>query len=145
MRGRTRFDPDQAWWQLAKILQNPCATDTLADHHRARIIDPVHLEYRLPNIQTNRANLAHGRLPSMWFALTQPPYGTSMPQSGRRPQHHLQTLGEHNRIPLYPPKPDIRVHASPSLLRANRRHAHHAGRPAVVTVVVPPGLDQGFQ
>src|SRR6516165_6613069 len=87
MRGRTRFDPDQAWWQLAKILQNPCATDTLADHHRARIIDPVHLEYRLPNIQTNRANLAHGRLPSMWFALTQPPYGTSMPQSGRRPQH----------------------------------------------------------
>ncbi len=23
----------------------------------------------------------------MWFALTQPPYGTSMPQSGRRPQH----------------------------------------------------------
>ena len=35
----------------------------------------------------NRANLAHGRLPSMWFALMQPPYGTSMPQSGRRPQH----------------------------------------------------------
>ena len=23
----------------------------------------------------------------MWFASTQPPYGTSMPQSGRRPQH----------------------------------------------------------
>jgi len=23
----------------------------------------------------------------MWFALTQPPYGTSMPQNGRRPQH----------------------------------------------------------
>jgi predicted MFS family arabinose efflux permease len=23
----------------------------------------------------------------MWFALTQPPYGTPMPQSGRRPQH----------------------------------------------------------
>src|SRR6516164_910385 len=92
MRGRTRFDPDQAGWQLAKILQNPRATDALADHHRARIIDPVHLEYRLPNIHTNRANLAHGRLPSMWFALTQPPYGTSMPQSGRRPQHHKQTF-----------------------------------------------------
>src|SRR6516162_11332127 len=91
MRGRTRFDPDQAGWQLAKILQNPCATDALADHHRARIIDPVHLEYRLPNIQTNRANLAHGRLPSMWFALTQPPNGTSMPQSGRRPQHQTRT------------------------------------------------------
>src|SRR6516165_4746402 len=108
MRGRTRFDPDQAGWQLAKILQNPCSTDALADHNRARIIDPVHLEYRLPNIQTNRANLAHGRLPSMWFALTQPPYGTSMPQSGRRPQHHLQTFGKPNRMSALPPKADIR-------------------------------------
>jgi hypothetical protein len=27
----------------------------------------------------------------MWFALTQPPYGTSMPQSGRRPQHQKLT------------------------------------------------------
>jgi 2-polyprenyl-3-methyl-5-hydroxy-6-metoxy-1,4-benzoquinol methylase len=62
--------------------------DALADHHRTRIIDPVHLEHRLRNIKTNRANLVHGRLPSMWFASTQPPYGTSMPQSGRRPQHH---------------------------------------------------------
>jgi hypothetical protein len=26
----------------------------------------------------------------MWFALTQPPYGTSMPQSGRRPQHQTE-------------------------------------------------------
>src|SRR5262249_11277476 len=29
-----------------------------------------------------------GRLPSMWFVSTQPPYGTSMPQGGRRPPHH---------------------------------------------------------
>src|SRR5262249_35157424 len=28
------------------------------------------------NIKTNRANLAHGRLPSMWFASAKPPYGT---------------------------------------------------------------------
>ena len=55
-------------------------------------IHAVHLKYRLRNIETNRANFAHGRLPSMWFALTQPPYGTSMPQRGRRPQHHLQTF-----------------------------------------------------
>ena len=27
-------------------------------------IDAVNLEYRLRNIETNRANLAHGRLPS---------------------------------------------------------------------------------
>src|SRR4051794_3890247 len=66
------------------------AADAIADHKRARNIDLVHLEDRLRNIQTNCANLAHGRLPSMWFASTEPPYGASMPKSGHRPQH--QTL-----------------------------------------------------
>jgi hypothetical protein len=28
----------------------------------------------------------------MWFASTQPPYGTLMPQSGRRPQHHSRLV-----------------------------------------------------
>ncbi len=64
---------DQARRQSGEDLQQLQTTDTLADHHRARTINPVHLEDRLRNIQTNRANLAHGRLPSMWFATTQPP------------------------------------------------------------------------
>ena len=50
----------------------------LTDHHRTISIHAVNLKYRLRNIETNRANLAHGRLPSLWFALTQPPFGTSM-------------------------------------------------------------------
>ena len=70
----------------------PSPGDPLADHHRAINIHPVNLEYRLRNIETNRANFAHGRLPSKWFASTQPPYGTPMPQSGRRPQHHLRPI-----------------------------------------------------
>jgi hypothetical protein len=37
-------------------------------------INAVNLEYRLRDIKTNRVNLAHGRLPSQWFALTQPPF-----------------------------------------------------------------------
>jgi hypothetical protein len=36
--------------------------------HLSRGINAMHLKYRLRNIQTDRANLAHGRLPSMWFA-----------------------------------------------------------------------------
>ena len=32
-----------------------------------------------------------------WFALTQPPYGTSMPQSGRRPQRQKQTRAVQRR------------------------------------------------
>jgi hypothetical protein len=47
----------------------------------------MHLKYRLRNIETDRANLAHGRLPSMWFASRNHPLALLMPQSGRRPQH----------------------------------------------------------
>src|SRR5262252_6465278 len=107
MRGRTGFDPDQARRQLAKILQHLCATDALADHNDAIDIHPVRLKHRFRNIETNRANLAHGRLPSMWFALTQPLYGTSMPKSGRRPQHHKRTFSEVCAMSALPPKADI--------------------------------------
>ena len=31
----------------------------------------------------------------MWFVSTQPPYGTFMPQSGRRPQHQTETIRSH--------------------------------------------------
>jgi hypothetical protein len=51
----------------------------------------VNLKNRLRDIETDRANLAHGRLPLKWFVSTQPPYGTLMPQSGRRPQHQIYT------------------------------------------------------
>ena len=66
---------------------------TLARLTRLRIttaafnVNAVNLEYRLRNIETDCDNLAHGRLPSKWCTSTQPPYGTPMPQSGRRPQH----------------------------------------------------------
>src|SRR5258707_15243060 len=87
----TRFDSNQTRRQIGEEYQYLGATNALADHHRTGAIDPVHLEHRLRNIKTDRDNLAHGRLPSMWLALAQPPYGTSMPQSGRRPQHQTAT------------------------------------------------------
>jgi hypothetical protein len=87
VRRGTGFDTDQTRRKLLKERQDIPTLQLPADHHLARNINPVHLEYGLRNIQTNRANFAHGRLPATWFALTQPPYGTSMPQSGRRPQH----------------------------------------------------------
>ena len=88
MRRRTGFDPHQAWRKAGEELQHLRAADALAHHHRASAIDPVYLEYRLRNIKTDRANLARGRLPSMWFALRNHPMALLMPQSGRRPQHH---------------------------------------------------------
>jgi hypothetical protein len=44
----------------------------------------------------------------MWFALTQPPYGTSMPQSGRRPQHQVPTFSAAPPRSALPSKADIR-------------------------------------
>src|ERR1700722_6261833 len=88
MSGRTSFDTNKARRQIREKLQHLRTANALAYHYRSGVIDTVNLEYRLRNIETNRDNLAHGRLPSKWFVSTQPPYGTPMPQSGRRPQHH---------------------------------------------------------
>jgi hypothetical protein len=59
---------------------------------RATSVNAMNLKNRFRYVETNRANFAHGRLPSCGCALTQSPYGTSMPQSGRRPQHHSRRL-----------------------------------------------------
>src|SRR5450755_2914709 len=50
-----------------KELKNLRSTNTPADHHHAIRIDAVNLKHRLRNIDTDRANLTHGRLPSMWL------------------------------------------------------------------------------
>src|SRR5258708_32210793 len=43
----------------------------------------------------------------MWFALTQPLYGTSMPQSGRRPQHQKLRFDDVRVASALPPEADI--------------------------------------
>src|SRR5215468_6972258 len=88
MCGRTRLNAHEAGRQRREELQQLRAANALADHHRATGVHAVDLKNRLRDIETDRANLAHGRLPSKWFVSTQPPYGTLMPPSGRRPQHH---------------------------------------------------------
>src|SRR5205814_7462913 len=72
----TRLNADQAWWQHREKLQYLGAGHTLADNNRAITRYAVNLEYRLRNIETDRANLAHGRLPSLWFALSATTLGT---------------------------------------------------------------------
>jgi hypothetical protein len=67
VRRCARFHANKASWQFGKELKNLCSTNTLADHHRAIRIDAVNLKHRLRNIDPDRANLAHGRLPSMWL------------------------------------------------------------------------------
>src|SRR6516162_4564366 len=107
MCGRTRLNADEAGRQGREELQQLCSADALADHHRATRVHAMNLKNRFRNIETDRANLAHGRLPSKWFVSTKPPYGTLMPQSGRRPQHQKQTIHNVQILSALPPKADI--------------------------------------
>ena len=62
-----RLHANAARRQIGKELKNPRSTNTLADYHRAICIDAVNLKQIFGDIQTDRANLAHGRFPSMWL------------------------------------------------------------------------------
>jgi hypothetical protein len=64
MCGRTGLNADEAGRQCREELQQLRSGDALPDHHRAINIHSVNLKNRLRDIETDRANLAHGRLPS---------------------------------------------------------------------------------
>jgi len=67
MRRCARFHANAARRQIGKELKNSRSTNTPPDYHRAISIDAVNLKHRLRNIDPDRANLAHGRLSSMWL------------------------------------------------------------------------------
>ena len=94
--------PIKARPKTGKKFENLRATDTLADHHRAIRINTVNLKHRLRNIETNCANLAHGRLPSMWFVSTKPPYGTRCRRVGAVHSIIRDALAMSARCPFYP-------------------------------------------
>ena len=64
MRRGARFHANQARRQFGKELKNSRSTNAPADDHRAISIDAVNLKHQLRNINPDRDNLAHGRLPS---------------------------------------------------------------------------------
>src|SRR5262245_33741248 len=64
MRARTRLNADEAIRQACEEVQQLRSSDAPPHHHRAPDIYAVNLKNRLRDIETDRANLAHGRLPS---------------------------------------------------------------------------------
>ena len=64
MGARAGFNANKAGRQGREKLQDLRTADPLADHHRAISIHAANLKHRLRNVETNCANLAHGRLPS---------------------------------------------------------------------------------
>ena len=64
MCGRTRLNADEAVRQGSEELQQLRSADAFTDHYDASNIYAVNLKNRLRDIETDRANIAHGRLPS---------------------------------------------------------------------------------
>src|SRR5262245_57742430 len=64
MCGRTRLNADKAARQGREELQQLRSANAFAHYHRAINIYAVNLKNRLRDIETDRANLAHGRHPS---------------------------------------------------------------------------------
>jgi SAM domain (Sterile alpha motif) len=60
------LNANEARRQSCKELQHFRAAHALPDHYRALRVYAVNLEDRFRNIETNCANLAHGRLPSLF-------------------------------------------------------------------------------
>src|SRR6202030_3033790 len=86
MRTAARLHADHyTWWQLGEKLFQLLAPQLTSLNNFPRCINPVNLEHVLRQIQTNRANLLHGRSPCL-VESTSPVWHTDA--VGGRP-HHL--------------------------------------------------------
>src|SRR4029453_8369138 len=94
MRARAGLNPDRAGRELGEELQYCTAPQLLPYDDTAQFIYPMHLEDMLRQIQTDRANLTHGRLLSFWRLLTTTFWHIDAVSGGRPPHqtaHRVQT------------------------------------------------------
>ena len=62
MRRGAGFDADQTGWQLSEERKELRPPDLLSDDYHAALVDAVHLEHRLRDVQPNRDRLTHALL-----------------------------------------------------------------------------------
>src|SRR6202140_69929 len=87
VRRRAGFEADEARRNLGKEREDLAASQPLAQHYAAHLVDRMNLEDALCQIKTNCCNIAHGWLPLLVISNDHHP-GTSMP-SGGHPPHQL--------------------------------------------------------
>ena len=93
VRRRAGFQADKARWNPGKKREDLAASQSLAHHYTARLVDRMNLEDTLCQIKTNCCNIAHEWLPLLVIFNDHHP-GTLMP-SGGHPSHQL--AGHPNR------------------------------------------------
>src|SRR3954462_7024306 len=90
VRGTTGLNSHSAWRKLREELLHRAAPKLATQHNGSRSINSVNLKHVLRQIQTNCANLAHGRLPCL-VESTSPVWHTDA--VGGRPPHHCERSG----------------------------------------------------
>src|SRR5882724_9302398 len=84
VRATTGLNANRTWRKLCKEFLHRAAPKLAPQHNPARCINPVDLKHVLRQIQTNCANLVHGRLPCL-VESTSPVWHTDA--VGGRPLH----------------------------------------------------------
>ncbi|VIO74458.1 hypothetical protein CI1B_52310 [Bradyrhizobium ivorense] len=97
MRAATGLHAHQARRQLRKKLLHGGPPKLPPQHHSSRRINPVNLKHVLRQVQTNRANLRHGRSPCL-VESTSPVWHTDA--VGGRPPHLCEPTGRANARPM---------------------------------------------
>src|SRR5437868_9787268 len=87
VRGTTSLNSHGAWRKLREELLHRATPKLATQHNSSRSINSVNLKHVLRQIQTNCANLAHGRLPCL-VESTSPVWHTDA--VGGRPPHHCE-------------------------------------------------------
>src|SRR5213082_3373458 len=87
VRGTTSLNSHGAWRKLREELLHRATPKLATQHNGSRSINSVNLKHVLRQIQTNCANLAHGRLPCL-VESTSPVWHTDA--VGGRPPHHCE-------------------------------------------------------
>src|ERR1700687_2098569 len=84
VRRRAGFEADEARRNLGKEREDLAASQPLAQHYAAHLVDRMNLEDALCQIKTNCCNIAHGWLPLLVISNDHHP-GTSMPSGAIHP------------------------------------------------------------
>src|ERR1700686_576536 len=129
VRRRAGFEADEARRNLGKEREDLAASQPLAQHYAAHLVDRMNLEDALCQIKTNCCNIAHGWLPLLVISNDHHP-GTSMP-SGGHPPHQLAAFSCETDVEQHPQheeKPPNRNSEPPAIL------CHENPRPSLPQV-----------
>src|SRR3982751_2901998 len=142
VRGTTSLNSHGAWRKLREELLHRATPKLATQHNGSRSINSVNLKHVLRQIQTNCANLAHGRLPCL-VESTSPVWHTDA--VGGRPPRHCERKRSNPWLGIAKSKMDCFV-ASLAMTESNRllQRRHHRLVPVIHVLALLPQERRGW-